>query len=85
MERIDITLRDGVALFRCRRCGDEVVIDQELPFMPQLRKVAGHACAGEPEAEVDLVARPPLRLLVGGNAQAQIPAQDRGRRGSSSP
>jgi hypothetical protein len=44
MERIDITLRGGVALFCCGRCGDELVINQELPFMPQLRHVVSHVC-----------------------------------------
>jgi hypothetical protein len=51
MERIDITLRGGVALFCCGRCGDELVIDQQLPFMPQLRHVVSHVCADKVTGE----------------------------------
>lgn len=63
MECIDVVLRDGLALYCCRRCSGEVVIDQQLPFMSQvLTALAGHIC--EPEQASAAARRSSLRLVA---------------------
>lgn len=63
MDTIDVVLRDGLALYRCRQCWAEVVIDEQLPVMRQvLTALAGHTCDSEQVSVA--TSRSSLRLVA---------------------